>query len=202
MLDIDYHRFVVVPLNPCTGKASKSPMLKQLLTFLVFSTLTMPAMAQENLGTTFGIPNGAPAVFWPKGMSRESLSPSNLYPNGPEFGLSNSSGGFGMIGSGRMSGVGLARRAVSGLVAEELRKSSASDGHATDMFSVENLRKRYLLDQTLTSSSFRHDMRKATTIMVDDLTPNSLFEPYRLPSIERVLQDRAPSVDSVLQTSL
>ena len=122
--------------------------------FLILVTVTAllpsaPAFCQETLGTGMGIPNSSPPVLWPRGMSLESLSPNNLYPNGPQFGLGNTSGGFGTSGSGPISGVGLTQRSVSPLVQQELRNSSSFVVKLTALETAEAFRGQSLLSFVL-----------------------------------------------------
>jgi len=59
-----------------------------LIISILWATCSIPIYGQqENLGTTFG--NSSPGVFWPRGSSLETLGFGRLYPNGPEFELSN-----------------------------------------------------------------------------------------------------------------
>jgi len=178
----------------------KEPRVFLAMTCLVaFQAATVCASAQDVLGTNMGIPNSSPAVQWPRGMSLEALSPSNLYPNGPQFGLSNTSGGFGTTGSGPISGVGLAQRSVSSLVQQEFaRPSYVSKLSALE--SAEALRGRSILS-TVLGSRLETEMSRPSFVIPGQAGPG-IVAPASLPSVDSVLQDRPASTDAILRTNL
>ncbi len=157
----------------------------------------LPASAQDKLGTSFGLPNTTPSVAWPHGVSVESLGGLNrLYPNGPEFGLSNTSGGFGMIGSGPMSAVGLVQNSVSPLVREELERPFTAGRELTDIFKGEAAHSSALIS-TILSGRFRTELAK-----------DQIFEPAKvtqmgisMPSVDAVLGDQPADRDTILNSS-
>ena len=175
--------------------------ITKLLVLAPIFAAVLPACAQE-LGTNVGIPNSSPPVLWPRGMSIEALSPVNLYPNGPQFGLSNTSGGFGVTGSGPMSGVGLSQRSVSNLVQEELNRPYDFMRRLSGLENAEALRSRSLFS-TVLGSQFRIEMpRPSTTLFRDVESRLGALAPQSLPSADSVLQDRPASVDAILRTGL
>ena len=158
----------------------------------------LPAQAEDVTGTTFGIPTNSPAVLWPRGMSTEALSPNNLYPNGPEFGISTTAGGFGMIGSGRMTGVGLAQRSVSSLVQEEMAHPNAQTRRLSNAFSIEAARSESLLGSVL-SGGFRTEIQRGALPRLE-LERTALTRPANfMPDVDAVLKDGPASTDSILQ---
>jgi hypothetical protein len=170
-----------------------------ILTFASASQSLLGASAQE-LGTNIGIPQNSPGVLWPRGMSIEALSPQNLYPNGPQFGLSNTSGGFGMTGSGPVSGVGLAQRSVSPLVQREFQSSSMFVNKLSVLETAESARSSSLLS-SITSTQFRIEMNRASLLQsVENSRP--IIQSYSLPTVDSVLGDRPASADSILKTGL
>ncbi len=174
----------------------------QLVSGFVICCLALPpALSQENLGTSFGIPNSSPGVLWPRGMSIESLSPSNLYPNGSRFGLSNTSGGFGMSGSGPISGVGLTERAVSSLVQEELAHPYAYIRQLSVAGNAEAMRSVSLFNTAL-GGQFRTEMPRQSALYPSIYSAQGLINPYALPSVETVLHDSSASTDAILRTGL
>jgi hypothetical protein len=178
-------------------------ILKHCLFYIFAAVLVVllnPALAQEqNLGTSFGIPNSSPGVFWPRSFSVESLGFGRLYPNGPEFGLGNTSGGFG-VAAGRYSGVGLAERSVPGFVQEQLDRPYANTQHLVDLFNEQSGSSKILLSALL-SGQFRGEIQRGSVAQRFDIIgadqPASL---YALPSVDFVLRDRAQSSDAILQT--
>jgi hypothetical protein len=168
---------------------------------LLFVLWFLPtARAQEVLGTGMGIPQNSPGVLWPRGMSIEGLSPQNLYPNGTQFGLSNTAGGFGMSGSGPISGVGLAQRSVSPLVQKELQNPSVFVNRLSIVEAVEQSRSQTLLS-TLTSTNFRVEMSRPSLLQAAEVN-RPIVQTYMLPSADTLLQDRPPTTDSILRTGL
>jgi hypothetical protein len=159
---------------------------------------TSPLLAQENLGTSFGIPTSSPGVFWPRGSSLETLGFGRLYPNGPEFGLSNTSGGFGVTGAGRLSGVGLAERSVPTFVQEQLERPYANTQHLTDAFNNASIQ----FSSTI-SSQFRSQMRVGSLSRGSESESSApLVQSVALPSVDMVLKDRPASADAVLRTGI
>lgn len=174
-------------------------------TLLIFAAFTAAqalsaASAQELLGTGTGIPQSSPGVLWPRGMSVEALSPVNLYPNGSQFGLSNTSGGFGMSGSGPLSGVGLAQRSVSPLVQMEMQIPNVFVNRPTILENAESQRSRSLLSLLL-SSNFRAEMNRPSSLHTTEIT-RPIIQPYAMPTVDAVLQDRPMTPDSILRTGL
>ena len=157
---------------------------------------------QENLGTSFGIPSSSPGVFWPRGSSIESLGFGRLYPNGPEFGLSNTSGGFGLKSSGPVSGVGLTERSVPVFVREQFEHPHTSIQRLTDAFNRERNFSATLFS-TAISSQFRAEMQKSPMAKNKEISaPEPPPQLYVLPSIDRILQDEMPNPDTILKTAL
>jgi hypothetical protein len=176
--------------------------------FLVASFLflaTQPSSAQENLGTAFGIPSSSPGVMWPSGSSLETLGFGRLYPNGPEFGLGNTSGGFGVTGSGRLSGVGLAERGVSSLVQQQMERPYVGTQRLTDAFASESARGASVFSSAL-GDQFRTQIRVGSVNQGGDsigLVPvQQLVQPTALPSVDAVLQDGPATTNAVLKTGL
>jgi hypothetical protein len=171
-----------------------------LITIFLSTTCAIPIYGQqENLGTTFGIPNSSPGVFWPRGSSLETLGFGRLYPNGPEFGLSNTSGGFGLKSSGVVSGVGLAERSVSVFVREELERPNKDIQRLTTAFNKERGVGFNLL-RTAMSVQFRSEMQKESISQLSATQPTTQL--YLLPSVDQVLKDQMPSTDAILKTAL
>jgi hypothetical protein len=172
-------------------------ILLPILPFLGIAVL--PVGSQDIGGTNVGIPNSSPPILWPRGMSIEALSPGNLYPNGPQFGLSNTSGGFGMYGSGPVSGVGLAQRSVSSLVREEMERPYEYINRLANMESLEVLRSQSLFSAAL-SNSARSELPQVSDFQFE--MRQGMTGSYGLPNVDAVLQDRPTSVDAVLRTNL
>jgi hypothetical protein len=163
---------------------------------------TQPVAAQENLGTAFGIPNSSPGVFWPRGSSLETLGFGKLYPNGPEFGLGNTSGGFGVTGSGRLSGVGLAERSVTPLVQEQMDRPYESTQRLTDAFKSESSRAAGVFSSAL-GDQFRSQIRVGSIDQIGgtvSVPVPQLVQPTALPSVDAVLQDAPATTNSVLKS--
>ena len=168
---------------------------------VVFVTLTMnnAALAQEVLGTSMGIPNSSPGVQWPRGFSLESLGTGRLYPNGPEFGISTTAGGFGSSGTGRISGVGLTERSVSGLAGQELDRPFTEIRTLTDTFSQERARGSNFFGAAL-GTQFRSQMQPGTLLLNSEQGIGSLINQPLFPGVDAILHDRADPTDSVLRT--
>lgn len=154
--------------------------------------------AQDILGTSFGIPNSSPGVFWPRGSSLETLGFGRLYPNGPEFGLGNTSGGFGVTGSGKLSGVGLAERSVPTFVQEQLERPYANTQKLTDAFNAERARSTSIFSAVL-GDRFRSQIRLGSLSEGPDLGGAKTAV---TPSIDAVLKDRPATSDTILKTDL
>jgi hypothetical protein len=176
---------------------NKTRIITAISVLLASLNAALPANAQDKLGTSFGLPNTTPSVAWPHGVSLESLGGINrLYPNGPEFGLSNTSGGFGMIGSGPMSAVGLVQNSVSPLVREELERPFSAGKELTDIFKGEAARNTALISSIL-SGRFRTELAK-----------DQIFEPAKvtqmgisMPNVDAVLRDQPFDPDAILNSS-
>ncbi len=178
--------------------AKFGPVMAISIWLLAVSSLA----AEENLGTSFGIPNSSPGVFWPRGSSVETLGFGRLYPNGPEFGLSNTSGGFGTTGAGRLSGVGLAERSVSTMVREELERPYANTQRLTDAFSSERNRAATVFN-TAISNRFRSEIKIGSLSELSNSASSiPLVQTVPLPSPDAVLQDKPATSDAVLKTGL
>jgi len=181
-------------------------ILRHCLFYIFTASLVVlpnPALAQEqNLGTSFGIPNSSPGVFWPRGSSFETLGFGRLYPNGPEFGLGNTSGGFGVAGTGRYSGIGLAERSVPGFVQEQLERPYANTQHLVDLFNEQSGNSKTLLS-TLLGGQFRGEIQRGSVAQrFDTIGADQPASLYALPSVDFTLRDRAQSSDAILQTGL
>src|SRR5579875_80481 len=172
---------------------------KSVLLLLVGAFWTVaagPSSAQEMLGTNMGIPTSSPTILWPRGMSIEALSPNNLYPNGAQFGLSNTSGGFGTSGSGPISGVGLAQRSVSSLVQEELERPYSYIQRLSSGEGAEATRSQSLFSSIL-GTRFRAEMPKSE--WSEPISSQNLISPSALPTTDSVLSDRPATVDAILR---
>lgn len=167
---------------------------------LAFRSAPANAQTQDILGTSFGIPTSSPGVFWPRGMSLESLRPENLYPDGPQFGLGTTAGGFGSSGTGALSGVGLAQRSVSNMVRREMSKPYSFDQRLSEIFHVESVASSSLFAAVLASRSRREIFSSVTPDYLPG-KPGQLIVPYSLPSVDSILQDRSQSTDSILNGS-
>lgn len=165
--------------------------------FALCSSFLLPTQAQDT-GYFFGIPNNSPGIFWPRGMSQEALSPSNLYPNGTNFGLGTTAGGFGMAGSGPISGVGLAQRAVSNLVQIEMERPYTFFGQQTERFASESARSSAIFGAAL-GTGFRTEMQSRSERF--SRSPLQTTIPSPLPSVDVILNDSLPSTDAVLKTN-
>jgi hypothetical protein len=143
-------------------------------------------------------------------MSIEALSPNNLYPNGPQFGLSNTSGGFGMSGSGPISGVGLAQRSVSNLVQEELARPYANLRRLSSLENAASNRSIGLFSAVLGNqfqSELTHQGKfvgeshlitgssSASAIGTDIVISSTC-------SLDNILQDRPSTTNDILKTGL
>ncbi|MBX9686140.1 MAG: hypothetical protein K2X27_05530 [Candidatus Obscuribacterales bacterium] len=159
------------------------------------------AGAQDVLGTSFGIPNSSPGVFWPRGMGIEALSPENLYPDGPNFGLGTTAGGFGTSGTGAMSGVGLTQRSVSPLVRRELRPAYSFEQRLTDIFHIESSSSNSLFASALARRS-RREMLAPVSPDYARSQPGNLITPYSLPNVDSILQDRPLGTDAILDSPM
>lgn len=154
-----------------------------------------PVFADDTLGTNMGIPSSSPPVLWPRGMSDDALNPLNLYPNGPQFGLGNTSGGFGSYGSGPISGVGLAQRSLPNLIKEELERPYAFIRRLAMFESGEIYRSGSLFASILTS---RAASRAPSSPVF--LEPVHNGTPYNPGLTDSILHDRPFSSDSILNS--
>lgn len=152
--------------------------------------------AQEDLGTAFGLPNSSPGVFWPRGMSIDQLSPNRLYPNGPNFGLSTTAGGFGLAGTGPLSGVGLTERRLAPLAAQEMADPFGFNSRLLDAFSRESSLSASLFGSVLAGQARRQMQMTYTLAQPLPTTGTNITDP--LPSVDSILQDRSSSVDAIL----
>ena len=157
------------------------------------------ARAEDNLGTAMGLPNSSPSIQWPRGFSLESLGTGRLYPNGPEFGLSTTAGGFGSSGTARISGAGLAERSVAGLAGSEFKPFSEIRT-LSDAFSLERQRSSLLFGAAL-GRQFRTEMQRLPEDISTGSSSGALFRLLPLPSVDAVLGDKPASTDSVLRTN-
>jgi len=177
-----------------------SKLAKFFIALFLGLAVSRPGFTQENLGTAMGIPNGSPGIMWPRGSSLESLGTGRLYPNGPEFGLSNTSGGFGVTGTGRASGVGLAERTLPGLAGQELDRPFTEFRRLTDAFSAERSRSSNLFS-TAVGGQFRFEMQRSSFGLTQEAgVGGGLVQPSQFTSIDATLQDRSSSADSILKT--
>ncbi len=154
----------------------------------------VPAAAQD--GMNFGIPNSSPGVFWPRGMGIEALSPDALYPNGPQFGISNTSGGFGLSGSGPISGVGLEQRVVSPLVRQEFSQRFSYTRILEEDFLQESRRGAALLNTSLAGSVLMPS--GSSVVNYFSPPPVQIGSPQTFPNVDAILHDKPLSTDSVL----
>lgn len=129
-----------------------NPGIRCLISVFCPFISALPVCAQDYLGTAFGFPNSSPPIQWPRGMSREALDPANLYPNGAQFGLSNTSGGFGSAGTSQISGVGLAERALPFFQQEELRDPFAYNKSLNSRFHIEQIKSTLIFNRALSSA--------------------------------------------------
>jgi len=176
--------------------------LSLLMCLMLWSTISLPAYCQETpvtvVGTSIGIPDNCPTVLWPRGMSIEALSPNNLYPNGGNFGLGNTSGGFGMSGSGTMSGIGLAERTVNNLVQEQFQQPNYYVNRISQMEVVESKRSGSQFGLALSSQS--QVLPRPKPFLLKPAVPG--LTPFSLPAVDAILKDSSPSVDSVLKSGI
>lgn len=157
-------------------------------------------VAQENLGTPTGVPSYSPGVMWPRSFSLESLGTGRLYPNGPEFGLSNTSGGFGSTGTGRVTGVGLSERSVSGMVQEEMERPYILFRHVTDSFNSERFASSTVFSAAL-GNQFRSRLQSGS-LSADSGYAQPAIQTDRPSGVDSVLQDKPATPDAVLKTGL
>lgn len=156
--------------------------------------LALPAYAQEDVtGMSFGIPNTSPGAFWPRAMSAAQLSPDKLYPNGSAFGLGNTSGGFGVSGTGPLSGVGLTERSLNPLAAQEMSTPSMNR-RLNEMFFQESALSGSIFSAVLAGRA-RREMQ-SPFVPTGPQVRMLMSDP--LPSVDAVLRDSPPSVDSIL----
>ncbi|HEY9682920.1 MAG TPA: hypothetical protein V6C86_15195 [Oculatellaceae cyanobacterium] len=158
--------------------------------------LALPSTAEEILGTGMGIPAASPPVLWPRGMSLEALNPDNLYPNGTQFGLSNTSGGFGTSGSGPMSGVGLSQRSVSPLVQRELQMPLTGRMSSFDV--IESTKVDRLFGIIL--SGPRPAASANRSYLESALLQGESYRQLQVNSTDSILGDKASTVDTILKT--
>ncbi len=151
------------------------------------------ANAQDALGTNMGIPSSSPPILWPRGMSLEALSPDSLYPNGSQFGLSNTSGGFGMSGSGPLSGVGLAQRSVPSWVSTELERPYAYLRKLSALETAEVIRSQTLFSGALTGQT------RSQSFLSTFASGRDMSAPAGLPSVDSVLLDKPATTDAILR---
>ena len=157
-----------------------------------------PAIAQERTGTSFGVPNSSPCVMWPRLMGIDVIQPGALYPNGNEFGLGTTAGGFGSSGTGALSGVGLERRSLGGLEAAESANRFSYQQRLAESFASENLRGNSVFSAPVSSRLSRQFGNQFTPpSSAGALIPSSDF-----PGVDKVLNDRPPDTDTILQTNL
>lgn len=170
---------------------------KRLSLFLGLATgllASLPAQAQEDVtGTGFGIPHSTPGAFWPRAMSATQLGPGKLYPDGPNFGLGNTSGGFGLTGSGPLSGVGLTERSINPLTAREMSTPSLNR-RLGEMFQQESILSGSIFSSVLAGQA-RREMQSPFTPTGSQV---QMLMSGPLPSIDSVLRDKPSSIDSIL----
>jgi hypothetical protein len=174
------------------------------LSALVIAFLACPAfcLAQSTVdvtGSTVGIADTAPP-FWPHGSSIETYGVNSLYPNGGQFGLSTTAGGFGAPGEGRTSSVGLSQSGVSFLVKEELEKGNSAVIRQTSAFRSESAFSSSLFSSIL-AGRFRLEMSRAMDQDVWRTSAGGVI-PASVPSPSSILQDQPQSTENVLNTGL
>jgi len=157
------------------------------------------AFAQQTNSNIFlGIPNSSPGVFWPRAESLETLGFGRLYPNGPEFGLGNTSGGFGLAGTGPLSGVGLTQRSVPSLEQAEL------DQPAITKRLVESLNEQrsnfQILNSQVLSNTFRFEIQRGSVGQALQTSP--VLRSNDFISADRVLKDQPARTDDILKSGL
>lgn len=177
-------------------------MRKLLALVIVFLACPAPCRAQSSVdvtGSTVGIADTAPP-FWPHGSSIETYGVNSLYPNGGQFGLSTTAGGFGAPGEGRTSGVGLSQAGVSFLVQDELVKANTSVSRQTSAFRSESAFSSSLFSSIL-AGRFRLEMSRAMDQDVWQTGAGGLL-PASVPSPSSILQDQPQTTENVLNTGL
>ncbi|HEY9758182.1 MAG TPA: hypothetical protein V6C97_23655 [Oculatellaceae cyanobacterium] len=165
-------------------------------TLALVASAAIPVAAEELLGTGMGIPLSSPPVLWPRGMSLEALSPDNLYPNGTQFGLSNTSGGFGTSGSGPMSGVGLAQRSVSPLVQRELQTSSIPRMASLDVIESNKVDRLF----GIVLSGPRQAASANRSYLENALSQGESYRQLQVNLTDSILGDKAANTDTILKT--
>ncbi len=148
---------------------------------------------QDDTGMSFGIPNSSPGAFWPRAMSAAQLSPDKLYPNGAGFGLGNTSGGFGVSGTGPLSGVGLTERSINPLAAREMSTPSMTR-RMGEVFAQESALSGSIFSSVLAGQARRQ--MQSPFVPTGPQVKMLMSDP--LPSVDSVLRDNPASVDSIL----
>jgi hypothetical protein len=170
------------------------------LTSVIAINLSMgTSFAQQSSNSIFlGIPTSSPGVFWPRAESLESLGFGRLYPNGPEFGLGNTSGGFGLAGTGPLSGVGLTQRSVPSLEQAEL------DQPAITKRLVESLNEQrsnfQILNSQVLSNTFRFEIQRGSVGQALQTGPIVRSDDFI--SADRVLKDQPARTEDILKSGL
>ena len=159
----------------------------------------LPTCAQN---TNFGIPSNSPAVLWPRGFSQDYLGFDRLYPNGPEFGLSTTVGGFGLIGSGPVSAIGATRTTVQVWVRQEQIRPYTNLRRLTDIFNAERGREYALLNVALMKSFSSELQRGATLASTETGISGRVISPAVSQSNDFILRDQPASPDSILNPNL
>lgn len=178
----------------CSSFVSNRDMLAAALAVGLWASLQGASQAQEDVtGMSFGIPNTSPGAFWPRAMSAAQLSPEKLYPNGPNFGLGNTSGGFGVSGTGPLSGVGLTERRINPLAAQEMSNSSYNR-RLGEMFQQESALSGSIFSAVLAGQARRQ--MQSPFVPTGPQVRMLISDP--LPSVDAVLRDNPSSVDSIL----
>lgn len=171
-----------------------------LIPIMVFACTCLSAAQAQDIGTSFGVPNSSPPVIWPRGMSIETLSPNNLYPNGPQFGLSNTSGGFGLSGTGPSSGIGLAERTLSPLILQSLSNADDAIKRGITQLNVEEIKANSDIRSVL-SNQYRREIN-ATDRLMTSRRNTEKFEAQTLPGVDKILHDAPFTTDSILKDNL
>jgi len=87
------------------------------------------------------------------------------------------------------------------LVQQELARGNVFVSRQTDMFRTESARSGFLFS-TILGGQFRLEMSRGSISQIfDSGIDNQLATPSSVPSTASILQDVAPSADSILKTS-
>jgi hypothetical protein len=168
----------------------------------------MPSPAQQTsgspLGTSYGFPgNSSPAFLWPLGNN--PVGGPALYPNGPSYGLSNSSGGFGGVGNGTPSAIGAIEPTVSNQQRLEFESANSALLRQEDIFNTQFAATNALLSG-ITGGVLAAQMSKTEPYHYSAGSITTTLVPLQLQggtiNIDKVLNDSINAANTILSPNM